>query len=295
MNNLELYKIFYTVAKCGSLTKASEELFISQPAISQAIKQLEKNMGGRLFVRTPKGVELSDDGGKQIFPLVEKAISLIKEAENKFSEIKDTESGVITICASDTVSTHFLLPYLKAYHEKFPNVNLIFKNCTSSETLENLKNGKGDLGFVNLPIDDTGVKLSSKVMSLSDTFVASEKFKDLKDREVSLRDLQNYPLLMLELSTVTRQSLVTFAKTQGVELNPEIELASLELMTSLAINGLGIACVPREFVKKELDDGTLFEIKTNPSLPPRGVGLVLKKNEEQTFAVREFVKILVGE
>lgn len=295
MVNLELYKIFYTVAKCGSLTKASEELFISQPAVSQAIKQLETLLGGKLFVRTTKGVELTEQGGKQIFPLVEKAINLLKEAEDKYAEIKDTASGVVTICASDTVSTHFLLPYVKKYHDRYPSVNLVFKNCTSSETLENLKNGKGDLGLVNLPLDDAGVTLSSKVMSLNDTFVASEKFKDLKGKEVNLKDLQNYPLLMLELSTVTRQSLTNFAKTQGVVLNPEIELASLELMTKLAVNGVGIACVPREFIKSELQSGALFEINVSPSLPPRAIGLVLPSFKEQTFAVKEFIKILVGE
>lgn len=295
MVNLELFKIFYTVARCGSLTKASEELFISQPAVSQAIKQLETGLGGKLFVRTPKGVELSDKGGKQIFPLVEKAISLLKEAEDKFSEIKDTASGVVTICASDTVSTHFLLPYLKTYHEKYPNVNLVFKNCTSSETLDNIKNGKCDLGFVNLPIEDTGVTLSSKVMGLTDVFVASQKFSDLSGKKVPLKDLQNYPLLMLELSTVTRQSLVNFAKAQGVGLNPEIEPASLELATKLAVNGMGIACVPREFVIEELNSGALFEIDVTPALPPRAIGLVLPKNSELTFAVKEFIKILAGE
>ena len=292
MVNLELYRVFYTVAKCGSLTKAAEELYISQPAVSQAIKQLENQLGGQLFNRTHKGMELSETGGKQIFEMVEKALKLFDDAESKYTELKDTATGVVRICASDTVSTHFLLPYLKEYHEKYPDVNLILQNGTSSETIEHLKLGKGDLGFVNLPIDDKDVNLSNTVMQLHDVFVASEKFSELFNGTVDLRRLQDYPLLMLDLSSSTRQAIVNFAHSHGIHLHPEIELASLDLMISLAENGIGVACVPREFVKKQLDEKKLFEIKTNPSLPARAIGLVLPKQEAITFAVKEFLKLI---
>lgn len=292
MVNLELYRVFYTVAKCGSLTKAAEELFISQPAVSQEIKQLENQLGGQLFNRTRKGMELSETGGKQIFPLVEQALKLFDEVENKYSELKDTATGIVRICASDTVSTHFLLPYIKEYHEKYPDVNLILQNCTSSETVELLKNKKGDVGFVNLPLDDSDINLSSVVMQLHDTFVASKKFIDLAKETVELKRLQDYPLLMLELSTATRQAIVSFAHSQGIHLHPEIELASLELMTELAKSGIGIACIPREFVKHELEDGSLVEIKTNPALPSRAIGLALPKTDSMTFAVKEFIKLI---
>lgn len=293
MVNLELYRVFYVVAKCGSLTKAAEELYISQPAVSQAIKQLETQLGGKLFNRTHKGMELSETGGKQIFATVEKALKLFDDAESKYAELKDSATGVVRICASDTVSTHFLLPYIKEYHEKYPNVNLILQNGTSSETIEMLKNNKGDIGFVNLPIDDTDINLSNTVMQLHDTFVCSEKFKELTEEVVDLKRLQDYPLLMLELSTATRQAIVGFAHSQGIHLHPEIELASLELMTMLAKNGIGIACIPKEFVKHELfEEKSLMEIKTNPALPTRAIGLALPKNASLTFAVKEFLKII---
>lgn len=293
MVNLELYKVFYTVAKCGSLTKAAEELYISQPAVSQAIKQLESQLGGQLFNRTHKGMELTETGGKQIFDTVEKALKLFDEAEKKYLELKDTATGVIRICASDTVSTHFLLPYIKEYHEKYPEVNLVLENGTSQETIELLKNNKGDVGFVNLPVDDRDINLVDTVMHLHDTFVASDKFNTLKDKTVDLNNLQDYPLLMLELSSATRQAIVSFAHSQGVHLHPEIELSSLELMTSFAKNGIGIACIPKEFVKHELtEEKSLFEIKTNPVLPTRAIGLAVPKDVELTFAVKEFVNMI---
>ncbi len=292
MVNLELYRVFYTVAKCGSLTKAAEELYISQPAVSQAIKQLESQLGGKLFNRTHKGMELSDTGGKQIFSTVEQALKLFDEAESKYAELKDTATGIVRICASDTVATHFLIPYIKEYHKTYPDVNLILQNGTSSETIELLKSNKGDIGFVNLPIDDSDINLSNTVMQLHDTFVASEQFSELFDGVIDLKRLQDYPLLMLELSTATRQAIVSFAHSQGIHLHPEIELASLELMTELAKNGIGVACIPREFVKHELEEGSLREIKTNPPLPTRAIGLALPKNENMMFAVKEFIKLI---
>jgi transcriptional regulator len=292
MANLELYKAFYTVAKCGSLTKAAEELYISQPAVSQAIKQLETQLGGTLFNRTHKGMELSETGGKQIFPLVEQALKLFEQVESKYAELKDTATGVVRICASDTVATHFLLPYIKRYHEKYPDVNLILQNGTSGETIELLKNKKGDIGFVNLPIDDSDVNLLSSVMQLHDTFVASDRFAELETGVVELKRLQDYPLLMLELSTATRQAIVSFAHSQGIHLHPEIELASLELMAELAKSGIGIACIPREFVSHEINSGSLKEIITAPALPARAIGLCLPKGENLTFAVKEFLKMV---
>lgn len=293
MVNLELYRVFYTVATCGSLTKAAEELYISQPAVSQAIKQLEGQFGGTLFNRTHKGMELSESGGKQIFEKVEKALKLLDEAENRYNELKNTAVGTIRICASDTVFTHILINKIKDYHEKYPAVKLVLNNCTSQQTIENLKTKKGDIGFVNLPVDDKDILLLNSVMQINDTFVASSKFNELADKILPLKRLQDYPLLMLELNTSTRQAIVNFAHSLGIHLHPEIELASLELMLELAKKGMGIACAPREFVQHEIEDEkSLFEIKTNPSLPVRAIGMALPKDEPVSYAVKEFMNII---
>jgi DNA-binding transcriptional LysR family regulator len=129
-------------------------------------------------------------------------------------------------------------------------------------------------------------------MQLHDTFVASDRFSELTGEVIDLKRLQDYPLLMLELSTATRQAIVSFAHSHGIHLHPEIELASLELMTELAKNGIGIACIPREFVRHEIESGTLKEIKTSPSLPTRAIGLALPKDVELTFAVKEFLALI---
>ena len=292
MVNLELFRVFYTVAKCGSLTKAAEELYISQPAVSQAIKQLETQLGGKLFNRTRKGMELTETGGKQIFESVEQALKLFDKAEKIYSSLNDEATGVIRICASDTVIKHFLLPYIKEYNVRYPEVKLIFINGTSFETVNRLKSQKGDIGFVNLPLEDNGVSLTGKVNYLNDGFFANANFKDLANGKVDLVKLQDYPLIMLDESASQRRVNAEFLTSQGVSLEPEIEIASLELMLELAKNGMGIACIPKEFVKKELEDGSLFEIDTDCKLPARAIGMVLPKNENLTFAVKEFIKLV---
>ena len=187
MVNLELYRVFYTVAKCGSLTKAAEELYISQPAVSQAVKQLESQLGGPLFNRTHKGMELTEPGGKEVFRSVEQALKLIDKAEKTYASLKDEATGVIKICASDTVIKHFLLPYIKEYNLRYPEVKLSFINGTSLETVAKLKNKKGDLGFINLPLEDKTLNLTGKVNYLNDGFFAGERFKELKNRKKQIR------------------------------------------------------------------------------------------------------------
>ncbi len=292
MVNLELYRVFYTVAKCGSLTRAADELFISQPAVSQAIKQLESQLGTTLFNRTHRGMELSEQGGKEIFGIVEKALAELDSAENRLKEIHTKATGTIRISASDTIFSYVLIDKIAAYHEKYPEVKLNLINCITTETIELLKNNKCDIAFVNLPIDDKDFTLTSVVMPLHDTFVANKRYKPLSEGVQPLKSMHDYPLLMLDQSTVTRKAIIQFSHSIGVHLHPEIECGSLELMIQLAKNGVGIACVPREYVRRELnEDKTLFEIRTEPPLPARSVGIAFPQGQPVSFATKEFFKM----
>ncbi len=292
MINLELFRVFYIVAKCGSLTKAADELCISQPAVSQSIKQLETQLGGKLFNRVSRGMELTENGGKQIFEYVEKAMDFLGKAEDKFFELKKVATGNLRISAPDTVITHILMKYITEFHQKYPNVNVTFLNSTSKNTIEAVKNNKADIGFVNLPIDNEGIVFMGQMGRLHDIFVANSKYKELLGKKVSLSALSNYPLLMLEQNTSTRQEFINFTSSLNIELVPEFELASLELCVQMAKNGLGIACVSREFVLDELSSGELFELDVIPELPVRAIGVILSKDKEKSFALSEFLKLL---
>ena len=292
MVNLELYRVFYTVAKCGSLTKAAELLYISQPAVSQAVKQLETQLGTSLFNRTHRGMELTSQGGEQIFKSVEKALFLLENAENRIAELKTSPTGTIRIGASDTIFSYILADRIIEFNRTYPAVKFDLLMGTSVDTIEQIKTNKVDVGFLNLPIADPDIVITSSVQELNDIFVAGEKFSFLKGREMRLEELQEYPLLMLDTNTVTRKAIINFSHSVGVHLHPEVECGSLELMIQLAKNGVGIACVPKEYVRRELsEDKTLVEIRTEPALPARSIGIAFPKNQPVSYATKEFFKL----
>ena len=295
MNNLELYKVFYCVAKSGSLTKAAQELYISQPAVSQSVKQLEGLLGVTLFNRTHRGMELTSAGGKLIYKKVEDALYLIEEAENSISELKDTPCGTLRIGATDCIFSHVLADKIAKFSEKYPSVRLELISATSPETIAQLKDDKCDIAFLNLPAEDDGIKLLDTVAHLNDIFVAGKKFSEIEGQTLPLSGLREFPLMMIEENTVARKTLNSFTKTLGIDLQPDIEVANWDFMVKLAVKGMGIGCVPREYCIEQLTAGELFEVKTSPALPVRGVGIALPKNASATYAVKQFIKLFGGE
>ena len=291
MITLDLYRVFYAVAKCGSSTRAADELFISQPAVSQAIKQLEMQLGTTLFNRTHNGMELSLNGGKLIFRQVEEALALLDDAEKKLTELKTSASGNIKTGATDAIFSNILADKIVQYNRKYPAVKIELITGTTPETLSQLKENKCDVGFINLPIEDKEVNFKGMVAQLSDIFVAGDKFAHLKGKKVSLSDLQEYPLLMIESNTVARRALANYTQTLGIQLNPDIEVENWDLMLKFAACGMGIGCVPREYAAPMLESGELFEVEVLPSLPIRGVGIALPKNIPLSYALKEFISM----
>ncbi len=291
MVNLELYRVFYTVAKCGSLTRAAEELYISQPAVSQSIKQLENQLGVPLFDRRHRGMELSAQGGKIIFEEVEKALELLQAAENRLSEIQSSAVGTIRIGASDTIFEYFLSDKIVDFHERFPDVKIELMADFTPDTIEKLKANRCDVAFVNLPISvDEELELEGNCMRLNDVFVTGEKYKNLATKPISLSDLKKYPLILMDKNTVARRSLDTFLGSVGVELQAAIEVGSWDLMKRLVRRGMGIGVIPREYAQGALADGTLFEVKTDPVLPARSIGMLLPKNQSISYALHTFIQ-----
>lgn len=295
MVNLELYKVFYTVAKCGSLTKAAQELYISQPAVSQSIKQLESQLGVTLFNRTRKGIELTAAGGKLIYKKVEDALKLLEDAENGISELKTTATGTIRIGATDSIFSYLIADKIAEFNKKYPAVKFGLISSTSPDTLNKLKSGGCDVAFVNLPASDPEVKFLDTVSHLNDIFVVGKKYKNLADEVIPLHRLQEFPLLMIEENTIARRALSAFLNTCGTELHPDTEVSNWDLMLKLVSRGMGVGCVPREYCTKELASGELFELKTTPSLPVRGVSIAVLKNVPIQYALKQFISLFVDQ
>ena len=291
MVNLDLYRVFYTVAKCGSLTRAAEELYISQPAVSQSIKQLENQLGVSLFKRTHRGMELSENGGKLIFKEVERALELFNEAENRIEQTKQDATGTIRIGASDTIFEYFLADKIVDYHGKFPAVKIELMADFTPDTIEKLKANRCDIAFVNLPIEiDAELHLEENCARLNDIFIAGNAFAELLGGVVALEKLKKYPLIVMDKNTVARRTLESFLNSVGVELSPAIEVGSWDLMKRLVARGMGIGVIPRQYALREIHSGELFEVKTDPVLPVRSIGMLLPKNQPVSYALHSFIE-----
>ncbi|MCT4687777.1 LysR family transcriptional regulator [Vallitalea sp.] len=290
--NLELYKVFYYVATTLSFSEASTKLFISQSAVSQSIKTLEKNLNTTLFNRNTKRVTLTHEGSL-LLQHIEPAINLIHNGENNIMETRSLNQGKIHIGASDTICKYILLPYFKKFHSVYPNIHLQVTNRTSIKCVDLLKQGNVDFIVTNLPNRSIGGSLEVKEFyKFNDIFIGGNDFIELKDKRVSLKELIKYPLLMLEKNTTTSQYINEVFESKGLVLSPEIELTSIDLLVELAKINLGISLVPDYCMDEELLKD-VFEIKTREVLSDRSLGIVSKKNIPLSIAGRKFVDFIL--
>lgn len=288
--SLEWYRVFYWTAKLGSLTKAAEKLHITQPAVSHTLKQLEVGLGGPLFFRSVKGVTLTSEG-EMLFRYVEQGMQLIDFGERKLAEMHNLDCGEISIGASDTLCRHFLLPQLERFHRQFPDIRVKVTNRTTPETLALLKEGRIDFGLVNLPAEDPKVEFRPSA-PLQDCLVGGPAYANLAGSPLPVEELRRYPLLLLESGGSTRRFLDDYALACGVQLTPEFELGSLDLLAQFAQSGFGLTVIAREYVTDRLDAGQLVEIPLHPPIPPRHIGIATLKGVPLSSAASRFLGYL---
>ncbi|ROR27346.1 DNA-binding transcriptional LysR family regulator [Mobilisporobacter senegalensis] len=282
--NLEYYKIFYYVAKLNGITNAAEELCISQPAVSQAIKQLEKTLGSKLFIRTPKGARLTPEG-EVLYSYIKRGYEYIKLGENTFQKMLDLEQGEIRIGASDMTLEFYLLPYLEKFHESYPKIKVTVTNAPTPETIEYLYAGKIDFGIVSTPFDVKPEITVTKVKEIEDIFIGGSKFGELKKRIVEYKELENLPIICLEHNTSTRKYIDEYLLENKVILKPEFELATSDMIVQFAMRNLGLGCVVKDFASKYLETGEVFEIEFTKKIPKRHICTIMStKNPISTAA-----------
>ncbi len=290
--DFELYRIFYVVANHCNITKASEELCISQPAISRAIKNLEDQLGGQLFVRTKRGVVLTEEG-KEFYNYIKQAIEYINNAENKFTDLINLETGCIKIGISTTLTKEFLLPYLEKFHSLYPKIDIQIITYLTSDLMPKLRNGLIDIVILNLNNKDYGSDIEViKCREINDCFVVSNKYKELINKEISLKDLNNYPLILQAKGSNTREFLDNVARENGITLKPNIELASYSLVVEFSKIGLGIGYATKEYIKKEIANKELYELKLKEKIPSRYIGIALSKNHVPNFSTKKLIEII---
>lgn len=282
--DLELYRVFYVVAKNKHMTKASEELHISQPAISQSIKKLEDQLGGALFLRSNKGMELTEEG-KMFYDYVKGALELINNAENEFTAFKDLSKGEIKIGCSTTLTKLILIDVLRDFHIEHPNITIDITNDLTSNLINDLKLGKLDLVIFNESnIKEKNLNLE-KIKELKQGFIYNHEY--FTDDINTFEDLMKYPLILQKKESNSRKLLDSILFNSGIILEPKMEVVSQELITEFTNIGLGIGYSIINLAKK--NHKNLKELNINNQLPKINIYVATNKSISSTFAAKVFI------
>ena len=286
--HLSQYRIFYEVARCGNISRAAKELYISQPAISKAIGKLEESLGTRLFLRNSRGVQLTPEGNV-LFQHVAAAFDSLSRGEKELKRIHDFHIGQLKIGVSNTLCKYVLLPYLKSFVEKYPHVNITIESQSTAHTLEMLEARKIDIGLVAEPRARRGLNFTP-VMEIHDGFVCTPAYmENLTLREGPAPDIfKTGNIMLLDRSNMSRKHLDTYLSDRDIEVNQLLEVTDMALLIEFARIGLGIACVILDFVSDDLKIGTLMEVPLDAPIPRRVIGFACPP-QDQSQTLREFL------
>ncbi len=292
--SFEYYKVFYHVARLGGITPAARALFLSQPAVSKSVRQLEKTLGCELFFRTHKGMTLTPEG-EVLYRHVAQACEQIALGEKKLQAMLDLDGGSIHIGSSDMIMYAYLLPYLERFHKAYPKVHISTITAATHGTLEALRAQKIDLGVVFSPVEEDDDLELIPVCPIHDMFIAGKPFLHLKDAVLPLAEIARLPIICPEKDTSTRQYLDAFFRAHGVVLDPEFELATTVLIVPFVERGLGVGITVRRFAEASLREGTVFEITPEHPIPERAIAVVTRRKAPLSHAGRALIRCLTGQ
>ena len=285
--NLELYKAFYYVGKNKSISKAADELMISQPAISRSVKTLEEQLNVNLFIRKRDGVELSE-AGLLIFDKIKNAIMLIENVENEISSFKKLDFGYINIGASKTILHEFLMKYITEFHKEYPNIVIRVYTDKTSILIKKSKIGLIDIIFTNLDDTDYSDFKNVRLIKINDCLAVNESYSNLKDKVISNKELEELPFILLTKGATSRNIFDNVCNKNDIRINPIMEFGSNSLVKEFTLSGFGVGLLTEEFVKDEIKSGKLIKLNTKLNLGSKYIGMLYTK-ESINYAAKEFI------
>ena len=288
--NLELYKTFYYVAKNNNITQAANELMISQPAVSKAIKTLESDLDTSLFNRKKDGVSLTN-AGEILYNKIKKAMELIIFAEEDLTSLNNMEQGTINIGAGNTIMQRYLMPYIRQFKNMYPNINVIVHTVVTEELIKRAQVGLVDIVFTHLPNDIPNNFDIKKVKELHDILVVN-KDSIYKDKIITKKDLSKLPLVLLPYNASNRKNFNKFCNNNGIVINPQMEIGNDLIIEDCAMNGLGVGLVVREYVESRLNNKELFELNTNFKIDSKYLVCLIDSNRRNNIIVQKFLELL---
>ena len=278
----------------GSITKAANSLYISQPAITKSIKKLEADLGITLFNRGPKGVTLTENG-KIFYDFIKNGVESFMNGEHKLTSLKNLETGIIKIGASATVTRYFLLPFIEKFHILFPNIDISITNGLTNNLISDLKKGSLDLLILNLPMTEDNDLIITQCAVLNDCFAGNLDYKKQINSPISIKELvNNFPIITQKEPSNTRTFLNSIMKENNISFHPKFDIVSYALVKDFAKIGMGISYITKEFAKEELENKFLYEIPIKETIPTRGLGIVLPKNMISSFSTKKLVEMIMS-
>ena len=289
--NLSQYKIFYEVSKAGNISRAAKELYISQPAISKSISKLEDSLGLPLFTRSSRGVQLTCEG-EVLFEHVREAFEALDRGEQELKRIQEFDIGHLRIGVSNTLCKYILLPYLKTFVDQYPHMRVTIESQATAQTLARLEQQKIDLGLVAEPSLKKELSFIP-VMDIQDIFVATPAYLEnlylREGRDTSLFETGN--IMLLDTSNMTRRYVDEYMAQNNIYPRQILEVTTMDLLIEFAKIGLGIGCVIKELVQKELESGVLTEIPLDIPIHRRTIGFAYHP-ANQALALKTFLEFL---
>ena len=287
--NLSSYRIFYTVANTGNISKAAKELYISQPAISKSIQKLEESVGCKLFSRSSRGVVLTDEG-KLLYEHVSEAFAILNMGEEKLKRSIELGVGHLKIGVSSTLCKYLLLPYLKEFIRQNPHISISISCQSTNDTLKLLEDNKIDIGLIGKPENLKNIHFDF-LEEIEDIFVAAKDYlRNLKARGIQKDHiLQSSTLMLLDKNNMTRQYIDDYLQENQIIIKDSIDISDMDLLIDFARIGVGVACVIKNFVREDLENGTLVEIPLGFPIHKREVGFAYKTTTKPSKSLAEFI------
>lgn len=287
--NLSLYFIFNCVAENGNISKAAKQLFLSQPAVSKAIANLESNLNVSLFIRNSRGVKLTDEG-KLLYEYTNNALRTLQQGEESIMKIQELGIGNLRIGVSTTLCKYLLLPFLNDFVKQNPHIKITIACQSSNQTLVLLDNNELDIGLVAKPDNKKSYNFYT-IGKIEYIFVATKDYLDnFRLREKELDIFTSATIMLLNKENVSRRYIDEYFTLHQIVPNHILEITNMDLLIEFAKTSIGIGCVIKEFVQPELEQGLLIEIPLEKHIKKREVGLCYGSNTFLSDSLLKFIQ-----
>ncbi|NPA82227.1 MAG: LysR family transcriptional regulator [Epsilonproteobacteria bacterium] len=286
MFTLKELDFFIYLSENTNVSKAAKDFKVTQSAISLAIKSLEEKIGEQLFDRVGKKLILNERG-RYFKKIVEPHLIALKDAQNIFT--KNKMGGELKIIASKTISGYILADPIYQFLVEYPQIKIEKKTANSEQIIKELHDAKTDIGFIENEVQD--IELNC-IKIAKDELIIVTSDEELAKKEHFIDTLLNKRWIMREKGSGTRDFFLTKLGKLSSKLNIFLEFSEFEEIKSVLYHKENLTCISRHAVKKELEEGKLFEVKLKNLSFERNLYMVYHKNKTKTKLFEEFMEFI---